>query len=276
MRPILYLATLISTAALSQGFLQSKTAAVPTETDRQLSAAVPRTDQRKTDRSIYRELRQRLREAARKAKQVERYSATLEQQVVVDGREFDPERIDIKIRRKPFSVYLRWQEDGQEVLYIEGENDGKLLARPTRGLAAMRGVWELPPDSPHAMKGQRYPVTKLGVENLALMAIDFHNAQGIERAIYQCRSEDGTQRNRETEEFTVTFQPEQGSEFSKSILAFDRKLGLLIGVENFGWNDDGEPGDLVERYTYLNLNPTSEITEEDFSRENPNYSFASR
>ena len=74
------------------------------------------------------------------------YSATFTQQVFKDGRLFDPERLRLKVQHEPFAVFIEWERDGQQLLYVEGQHDNKLLVHPTRGIGALRRVWTLEPD----------------------------------------------------------------------------------------------------------------------------------
>ena len=72
----------------------------------------------------------------------------------------------VKVRHRPFSVYVKFlgpaELKGREAIYIEGANDGNLMAHGT-GIERVVGTLNLEPDSPLAMKGQRYPLTKIGV-----------------------------------------------------------------------------------------------------------------
>jgi len=88
-----------------------------------------------------------------------------------------------KIRQQPFSVYLYFlgpdSVKGQEVIYVAGQNDGNMLAHAGSGVRAMVGTVSLKPQSMLAMQGNRYPVTEIGVENLAkrLVEVAEHDKQ---------------------------------------------------------------------------------------------------
>src|SRR5580704_13816784 len=60
------------------------------------------------------------------------YSCTLVKRERIDGTLLPPEFLFIKIRHQPFSVYTYFKapegKKGQEALYVEGKNDGCLLA----------------------------------------------------------------------------------------------------------------------------------------------------
>jgi hypothetical protein len=112
-------------------------------------------------------------------REIPAYTATFEQQVCLGDEVRDTEWMDLKLRREPFGVYMKWQRDGQELLYCDGHYDGDLLVRPTRGLIALRGTWKLRPDSSQAMRGSRYPVTAIGIERLCERILKFHEERGF-------------------------------------------------------------------------------------------------
>ena len=105
------------------------------------------------------------------------YTATLNSQVFVDGQ-LQPEKyLRCKIRHAqrlddgteiPFSVYTNFlspqESAGQEVVWIQGQNGGKLIAHGT-GLLNVKRVY-LDPEGTMAMKGNRYPIGEIGFRNL--------------------------------------------------------------------------------------------------------------
>ncbi|WP_437206927.1 DUF1571 domain-containing protein [Planctomicrobium sp. SH664] len=202
------------------------------------------------------------------------YTATLEQQVRIKGTLRDVEMVSLKVRRSPFSVYMQWQEDGQEVLYVEGQNDNRLLARPTRGLVSLRGVWKLRPDSPQAMKSSRYPVTKLGIEKLTEEILQFYQARHFSPEELRIEQSPHQQGKSACQKFVVTFKSsEVAREYSRSQLTFCNDSNLLIALENEGWSDKGRPNGLLEKYLYHDLK-SGEVEDHEFESSNPAYHFA--
>ncbi len=70
----------------------------------------------------------------------------------------------------PFSVYMRFLKPanvkGREVIFVKGRNSNKLVARDSSKLfKVMPPIW-LNPNGPIAMRGQLYPITDVGIENL--------------------------------------------------------------------------------------------------------------
>ncbi len=79
------------------------------------------------------------------------YEATFDKREII-GRSVVNQKMKIKIRHEPFSVYLYFQEPsaGREVLYVEGKNNGKLIAHES-GLLSLAGSMELAPTDPLVM-----------------------------------------------------------------------------------------------------------------------------
>ena len=88
-----------------------------------------------------------------------------------------PEKqLEVKIRHAskagdsetPFSAYTKFlspkENAGQEAIWVEGENDGNLIAHTT-GLLNVKRFY-LDPAGAIAMEGNRYPIWEIGFRNL--------------------------------------------------------------------------------------------------------------
>jgi hypothetical protein len=113
---------------------------------------------------------------------IEDYSATVVKRERIDGELIGPHYIFIKVRHEPFSVYTYFlapaEKKGQEAIYVEGKNNGKLLAHGV-GIQAIVGTVSLDPMGRLAMRDNRYPITKSGILNLMheLITVGEHDAQ---------------------------------------------------------------------------------------------------
>lgn len=78
----------------------------------------------------------------------------------------DPEKLRVNFRAKPFSVHMFWLEGAEyceSSMYVQGENDGKLLARSM--LFDIRGpVVTRPVNAPDAKSASRFPITEFGIK----------------------------------------------------------------------------------------------------------------
>lgn len=204
------------------------------------------------------------------------YTATLEKQVDVQGTLQDVEAIQIKIRHEPFSAYLKWERDHQQVLYVEGENDNRLIARPTNGLSLLRSIWKLDPKSPQAMRGDRYPVTEIGIGKLTERLHKFYSDRDGETGM-TCAMREEELSGRPVVIFDVVFHsPSECEDYSHSTIYFDAIGKWVVGVENKGWSTDGREGELLERYLYHDVDFDAKLTSTDFSIDNPEYKFAKK
>jgi hypothetical protein len=93
-------------------------------------------------------------------REVQGYSCTMLKRERVKGTLNKPEELKIHFREKPFSVFMEWKKGSSlasKVLYVEGENDGKLLARALL-LVVSRDV-----DGSEAKKTSRYLLPDFGM-----------------------------------------------------------------------------------------------------------------
>ena len=100
------------------------------------------------------------------------YSAVLVRRERIRGKLSGYERVFVKIRHQPFSVYAYFQAPasvkGQEVIYVAGQNQGDLLAHKARLPATV----SLRPDGLIAMNGRHYPLTEIGLVNLVRRLVE--------------------------------------------------------------------------------------------------------
>lgn len=186
----------------------------------------------------------------------------------------------VKVRHDPFSVYMGFlapaSVKGQEALYVEGANDGKMIAHAGSGLQALAGTVEIDPHGPIAMLGQRYPITELGIKNLArrLIEVGEHDRQYGE--CYVWINDDAHVGDRPCKLITV-MHPQRRREFLFHVarIFVDKELQVPLLYEAYDWpapDGDGKPV-LLESYTYVDLKLNAGLTDADFDRNNPGYNF---
>jgi hypothetical protein len=210
------------------------------------------------------------------------YTATLIKQERI-GNKLSPEQICfVKIREKPFSVYMNFLAPpdlkGREVVYVEGQNDGNLIGHEGRGLKSLAGAVPLAPTNPLAMDGQHYPITELGIANLTRRLIEVGEK---DMAFGECqvwRNDDAKVGDRPCISITV-MHPERRPNFIFHIarIFVDKELMVPLHYEAFDWPEKpGDPPPLIERYTYARLKLNPGLTDEDFDPHNPQYNFYSK
>jgi hypothetical protein len=210
---------------------------------------------------------------------IQDYSATVVKRERIDGKLGEHEYMFAKIRQQPFSVYLYFlgpdSVKGQEVIYVDGRNDGNMLAHAGSGVRAMMGTVSLKPQSMLAMQGNRYPITELGVENLTrrLVEVAEHDKQFGECEVnfYPNAKVNGR--------ICTCIQvvhpvPRRNFRFHLARVFIDDELTIPIRYEAYDWPQQpgGQPV-LMEEYTYMNVKTNNGFTDADFDPANAAYKF---
>ncbi|GAB4144163.1 MAG: DUF1571 domain-containing protein [Planctomycetaceae bacterium] len=210
------------------------------------------------------------------------FTAVFQKMEMVKGKRYF-DRMAIKFRKTPFSVYLLFDKphEGQEVLYVAGKNDGKMLAHGG-GVKKIAGTLKLEPTGKRAMKEGRYPITRIGIFKMLQAVLDqwerelkyddikltyYPNAKlydpgrqfpPMECKVYESRH---TRRRR-------------GVQFQITRLYIDKKSNFPVRVEQYGFpiRRGGKPV-LLEEYTYWNIRPNVGLKDSDFDPKNPAYKF---
>ncbi len=180
---------------------------------------------------------------------------------------------------QPLSVYLKYLKPadvkGREVIYIEGQNNGNLIAHEGGFKGRFLPTVNIPPDGMIAMRGQRYPMTEIGVENLIVQLLDRgQTARKFEDA--QCEFRKNARiKDRTCTVFQVTLPTKHPELVFHQVQVFiDDQLKLPIRYIAYDWpRREGEPLQVLEEYNYLNLKINVGLTDEDFNPENPAYNF---
>lgn len=213
------------------------------------------------------------------------YDCTIVKRERISGKLGNQETMYAKIRNRkivdgrtvvPFAVYLRFEKPenlkGREVLYVEGKNNGKMWVREAGSLGKLAGVLSLDPKGSLAMRGQLYPITEIGLENLLVKLLEKGNR---DRARDECEinvDEDMLINKRKCTLIEVV-HPERRPyfDFHKAHIYIDRELELPCRYAAFTWPTKEEELPVIEEYTYLKIRPNVGFEEIDFSPENPEY-----
>ncbi len=198
------------------------------------------------------------------------------------GGELGPvQMMFLKVRQKPFSVYMHFlaPEDrkGDEAIYVEGRNGGNLLGHTTGVTNAVFGTVSLPPDSLIATRGQRHPITEVGLLHLTQLLLEAADREA-KRDVSRIRTLPGAKLNGRPclcIEAIIPFPTPAHPQNSQMARIFiDQKLNLPIRYEQYDWSGvAGDRPELVEQYTYLDLKVNVGLTDADFDKRNPRYSF---
>lgn len=216
------------------------------------------------------------------------YTAIMVKRERIDGTLNGQELMSVKVRNRkiangqivqPLSIYLQFLKPstikGREAIYVEGKNDGKMVAHEGGFKGKFLPTVSLPTDGALAMRGQRYPMTELGVENLMVKLIERgETAKRVPDVTCEFRQNARIQ-DRVCTMLQVT-QPTRrpGLEFYRADVFIDDELNLPLRYVAYDWpTGSAESLDVLEEYTYLNLKVNVGLTDEDFDPYNKEYNF---
>jgi outer membrane lipoprotein-sorting protein len=209
---------------------------------------------------------------------IQDYSATLAKRERIGGKLLDYQYMYVKLRQKPFSVYMHFlapgDVKGQEVVYVEGLNKGNMWAHGV-GMQKMFGTVSLPPTGPIAMRNQRYPLTELGIMNLTRRLVEVGER---DKKYGECEVKfyEGAKINKRVCTCIEVIHPTARRNFLFHLarIFVDKDLNLPIRYEAYDWpREPGMAAPLMEEYTYLNLKLNNGFTDTDFDIRNPAYRF---
>ncbi len=219
-------------------------------------------------------------ETFKQAEKIEDYTATLTKRERVGDRLQDYQYLQLKIRNEPFSVYLKFLKPsylaGRELIYVEGRNDGMLLAHDPHGVGEIIGTVSLAPDGLIAMRGQRYPVTMIGFKHLASKLIERAKRDRQVDGPCDVKWFKGAKVDGRSTWCVQVSHPVRNPQhqFAMARVYVDDELHLPIRYEGYAWPEKpGEGCVLVEEYTYSCIRLNVGLTDEDFDPKNPQYNF---
>jgi hypothetical protein len=218
------------------------------------------------------------------------YTCTLVKRERVGGTLGDYEYMLAKVRNRrvkdgkvvvPFSVYMYFVKPanvkGREVLYVEGANNDKMIAHEGgSGGKYLPTVW-IKPNGVIAMRGNRYPITEVGIENLILKLIE-RGEQDKVRGLGNCEvtyHKDAKINGRTCTLLQIKHpRPAPNLDFHMAQIFIDDELQVPIRYAAFGFpSKEGEELPVIEEYTYLNLKLNVGLSDADYDYASKKYAF---
>ena len=216
------------------------------------------------------------------------YTAMLVKRERVNNQVTAPSYMQLKIRnernfgnvQQPLSIYMKFLRpqnvSGREVIWVQGQNQNKLIAHETSPLLRLKS-FHLDPDGFVAMQGNRYPIYEAGIENLAKKLIE--KAERDKKA-GDCRVEyrPGAQINKRpcTMIEVIHDQKRAPYEFHRAKVYIDDEYKIPVRFAAYDWPLPGQKPGLLEEYTYINIKMNVGLTDQDFNTKNPAYKFPKR
>jgi hypothetical protein len=213
------------------------------------------------------------------------YTATFLKQERLGGTLGEVQTLKLKMRHEPFSVYMKWTtgDKGRELIYVDGQNDGKLLVQPGGWKGRLTGTLALDPAGTLAMSETRHPVTKAGLVALGESLLEYHHKNLASPSGWQCELQgQQTVAGRDCYVFVVHYDsPEVCEIYRKSLQYIDCELSLPICVKNYTWPADAaapasDDDTLIESYTYTDIRFAQRLADADFDQTNSSYRFSKK
>jgi hypothetical protein len=207
------------------------------------------------------------------------YICTFTKRERVNGRLTAPHVMSMKARTRPRSIYFKFRQPrhcaGREAIYIDGCNDGKVLAHDVGLGRLIAGTLCLDPDGPRAMEDNRHPITHAGIGPL-LETLEERWSKELDPSESLVEFRDAEAVGPRPCTLIETTHPRELPHFLfyKVKVYIDRELGLPIRFEAFDWPDSpGAEPNLVEEYTYTDLKLNVGLGDVDFDVSNADYAF---
>jgi uncharacterized protein DUF1571 len=214
------------------------------------------------------------------------YTCTFFKQERISGELTDGQSIELKLRHRPFSIYLKWEsgDKGREALYVEGVDDNRVTVHPGGWKARIVPAIKIDPEGSLAMSEARHPVTMLGLIKLCDEIAVRRKSELANRFPVRCRLlENEVVNDRRCYCFVSTYLDRKCSEDYRKLLQYvDKEWLLPICVKNYGWPDASQKfaddaaldeATLVEHYAYSELQFNQQLAAKDFDRTNEAYGF---
>ena len=216
------------------------------------------------------------------------YSAILIKRELIDGSLSDYEFMGVKVRNRklaggqlitPFSVYMAFLKPaavkGREVIYVENQNNGNVVAHEGGMKGRFLPTVTLDPHGMLAMRGQRYPITEVGLENLVIKLIE-KGERDRQRGECEVQFQQGAKvGGRDCTVLSVTHPVSRPYfDFHIAQIFIDTELNMPVRYCAYTWPQTagGEPV-LLEEYTYQNVKTNIGLTDADFDQKNSKYNF---
>jgi hypothetical protein len=212
-----------------------------------------------------------LAEARARFRDVTDYECHLVKRERVRGTLLPESVITMKVRNRPFSVYLHFEspeaDRGMEVCYVEGRNGGMMRVQPAHALGVF-GFWSVDPHDPRALAKSRHCVTEAGLGHLLEGTARYWDMERRLGATSVRITDDELGGRASTRIETVHPDRSAGAFYGyRCVLWLDRATRLPAGAETYDWPrpDAPEGGDLLERYRFLDLRCNVRLGESVFS-----------
>lgn len=209
------------------------------------------------------------------------YRCVVTMQENIGGELKDPRRAKLLVRSEPFSVYMKYispdEIENREVIYVDGKYNNRLISnkggkRPV--MAQLTRALEI--DCPLAMKESDHQITEIGMGGIMEQLLDVADIAlsmpEIEIGFIQGASVDGRpctvieiRHETKTPDFPFYF----------ARVFVDDQWEIPVRFVCYDWPTKEDPNnlELLEEFTYTQIEMNVDAQDEDFDYLNPSYGF---
>jgi hypothetical protein len=199
------------------------------------------------------------------------YTCQFQKQEKIDGALLKTETMQMKFRAKTFSLYIKWVGDvyaGQEAIYVEGKNDGKVAVHPSGLLGVLIRKVMVEPTSKLALKHARRPLTFAGMANMLRLVIpqcEKAKANGDLTLTYE-----GVRDNNGRPAYVFKRVLPNKNDYPCPVLTIyiDQQFLICVRTDAYDWD-----GTLLSQYIYSDILINPGLKDEDFDVDNRQYNF---
>ena len=179
----------------------------------------------------------------------------------------------------PRRIYLRFSEpssvSGREVIWRQDLYNGKMAVHEPGFLLSLKTIW-LDPNGILAMQGQRHPISEVGIVKLTEQLIQ-RGKEDLDNPLLSI----GLQTNHQYDDLTthlITIIKNQTSniegDYGRAEIVFDPERNLVLSFRSYATpTSPSDSPQLIESYSYHNLQVNVGLTESDFDVTNEQYDF---
>lgn len=196
------------------------------------------------------------------------YAFTFDKHERINGKLRSPEKCEARFREKPFAVHMRWLEGAglaSQVLFVEGENNGKMLARG-RGPLQFLGIQTRDVDGADAKSSGRFTIAQFGFKKSTERSLA-SMLKAKERGKLNVKYEGivpveklGGQKCHKI--VRTPYDPPEEDELTELTLYYDTEHLLQVGAVL-----RDVKGQLLGEYFFTNVQINPEFTEKQFTRD---------
>jgi len=203
------------------------------------------------------------------AKEIKDFTATFTKVERLKGKLRPRERMLMKFRAHPFSVYFKWIErnEGREVIYQEGRYDNMIQGHQPVGPLNFKASAD--PNSAMAREHSKRPITEAGFENAAKLIVEVCDIAKARNELNLAYLGTETCDGRPVHVIARTLpEKKKGYPLYLLLLYIDKEYKIPVKIVGYNWEYQ-----LEGMYVYSDIKLNVGLTDKDFDMANPDYDF---